>query len=190
MLRPAREVILSAGSICTPQILLLSGIGDKEELRKFGIKTVVHLPEVGKNLQDHVFLPNNFAINVRFSPQDIRRNKTLLQELLSQWRDTETGQLATSPITQLGWFRIPDNSSIFEKVDDPAPGPNSPHIQLFTAVNKLLFISCSRPPKSNRSITGKLCLVRRALPSPGILRQHSIKSLHADIPRVRNHKFH
>lgn len=48
----AREVILSAGSFNTPQLLKLSGIGPKEELSKFGISTLVDLPGVGRNLQD------------------------------------------------------------------------------------------------------------------------------------------
>lgn len=47
------EVILSAGSLDTPRILMLSGIGDREELKKLDIETIVHLPGVGKNLQDH-----------------------------------------------------------------------------------------------------------------------------------------
>lgn len=44
----------SAGAVGTPQILMLSGIGDAAELRQVGITPVVDLPEVGKNLQDHV----------------------------------------------------------------------------------------------------------------------------------------
>ncbi|KAJ5779133.1 hypothetical protein N7457_006853 [Penicillium paradoxum] len=48
----AREVILSAGSFNTPQLLKLSGIGPKQELSKFGIPTLVDLPGVGRNLQD------------------------------------------------------------------------------------------------------------------------------------------
>ncbi|KAJ5675771.1 CAZyme family AA3 [Penicillium macrosclerotiorum] len=48
----AREVILSAGSFNTPQLLKLSGIGPKEELSKFNITTLVDLPGVGSNLQD------------------------------------------------------------------------------------------------------------------------------------------
>jgi choline dehydrogenase len=47
------EVILSAGAIQTPKILMLSGIGDRSELTRFGIATVAHLPGVGRNLQDH-----------------------------------------------------------------------------------------------------------------------------------------
>ena len=48
----AREVILSGGAFNTPQLLMLSGIGPKEELKKHGIDVRVDLPGVGKNLQD------------------------------------------------------------------------------------------------------------------------------------------
>ncbi|OQE09984.1 hypothetical protein PENVUL_c005G01949 [Penicillium vulpinum] len=48
----SREVILSAGSFNTPQLLKLSGIGPKEELSKLGISALVDLPGVGRNLQD------------------------------------------------------------------------------------------------------------------------------------------
>ena len=48
-----REVILSGGVFNSPQLLMLSGIGDSRHLREVGIETVVHLPGVGKNLQDH-----------------------------------------------------------------------------------------------------------------------------------------
>ena len=47
------EVILSAGAIATPQILMLSGVGRKESLDKFDIDVVSDLPGVGKNLRDH-----------------------------------------------------------------------------------------------------------------------------------------
>jgi choline dehydrogenase len=47
------EVILCAGAIETPRILMLSGVGPAEELQKLGIKTSINLPGVGKNLQDH-----------------------------------------------------------------------------------------------------------------------------------------
>jgi len=51
--RARHEMILSGGAVNTPQLLMLSGVGDADELAKFGIETVVHSPEVGKNLQDH-----------------------------------------------------------------------------------------------------------------------------------------
>ena len=49
-----REVIVSTGSLRTPQFLKLSGIGPAEELRHHGIETVIDSSEVGKNLWDHL----------------------------------------------------------------------------------------------------------------------------------------
>jgi choline dehydrogenase len=50
----AQEVVLAAGAINSPQLLLLSGIGPAEELRARGVSVVHDLPGVGKNLQDHL----------------------------------------------------------------------------------------------------------------------------------------
>lgn len=52
--RTAREVILSAGAFISPQILMLSGIGDPTELSRHGIEVRHALPGVGANLQDHI----------------------------------------------------------------------------------------------------------------------------------------
>ena len=52
--RALREVILSGGAVNTPQVLMLSGIGDSEVLARFGLPVVADLKGVGKNLQDHL----------------------------------------------------------------------------------------------------------------------------------------
>jgi choline dehydrogenase len=52
--RAEREVVLSAGTVNSPQLLMLSGIGPADELAAHGIETLHDLPGVGKNLQDHV----------------------------------------------------------------------------------------------------------------------------------------
>jgi choline dehydrogenase len=52
-IKASTEVVLSAGAIQTPKILMLSGIGDHAELDRLGIATVSHLPGVGRNFQDH-----------------------------------------------------------------------------------------------------------------------------------------
>jgi len=52
-LRARREVILSSGAFHSPQLLMLSGVGDGAALKGHGIATTHHLPGVGKNLQDH-----------------------------------------------------------------------------------------------------------------------------------------
>ena len=49
-----REVILSGGSINSPQLLMLSGIGEAAQLAEHGIEVVADLPGVGKNMQDHL----------------------------------------------------------------------------------------------------------------------------------------
>jgi choline dehydrogenase len=52
--RAHREVVLSAGSFGSPQLLMLSGIGPREELERVGIRPRLDLPAVGANLQDHL----------------------------------------------------------------------------------------------------------------------------------------
>jgi choline dehydrogenase len=52
--RASREVILCGGAINSPQTLMLSGIGNGDDLKKLGIAVVQHLPGVGQNLQDHI----------------------------------------------------------------------------------------------------------------------------------------
>ncbi|XP_012215914.1 glucose dehydrogenase [FAD, quinone]-like [Linepithema humile] len=65
-----KEVILCAGPIATPQLLMLSGIGPAEHLAKFGISVVRDIPGVGENLMDHVGLGNFvFSVNGPFSIQ-------------------------------------------------------------------------------------------------------------------------
>lgn len=54
ILRSAREVVVTAGAINSPRLLMLSGVGDADALRSHGIASVAHLPGVGQNLQDHV----------------------------------------------------------------------------------------------------------------------------------------
>ncbi len=55
-LRAGKEVILSASSINSPKILMLSGVGDRQQLQSHGIDVVAHRPGVGQNLQDHLEL--------------------------------------------------------------------------------------------------------------------------------------
>ena len=73
--RAGREVILCAGTVKSPQILQLSGIGPAQDLRRQGVSVVVDLPGVGANLQDHVRVPIMFRV--------ARRRYTFLPALLA-----------------------------------------------------------------------------------------------------------
>ncbi|MEK9699432.1 MAG: GMC oxidoreductase, partial [Candidatus Poseidoniales archaeon] len=57
-----KAVVLSAGAIGTPQILQLSGIGPANLLQKYGITTIVNLPGVGQNLQDHLQIRSVYKV--------------------------------------------------------------------------------------------------------------------------------
>lgn len=53
-IQAAKEVVLSAGALNSPQLLMLSGVGPEGQLHKYNINVVHHLPGVGANLQDHI----------------------------------------------------------------------------------------------------------------------------------------
>jgi choline dehydrogenase len=62
-IRARREVVLTAGAIQSPQLLLLSGIGDAEHLADVGVPLRHHLPGVGRNLHDHMASPVHMIMN-------------------------------------------------------------------------------------------------------------------------------
>ena len=117
-----KEVILSAGAIGSPQILMLSGIGDHDELAALGIKPQVNLPEVGKHLQDHPIMANYFTVTSNDTFDDTLRNQTRFNAFLEQWETSRSGPFADSVGLAVAYLRLPDNSTIFSNFTDPAPG--------------------------------------------------------------------
>ncbi|CAM4227043.1 Alcohol dehydrogenase [acceptor] [Mycobacterium basiliense] len=57
-----REVVLCGGAVNSPQLLMLSGIGDRDHLADHGIEAIYHAPEVGQNLLDHLVTPLGFDV--------------------------------------------------------------------------------------------------------------------------------
>lgn len=104
---------------------MLSGIGDSAALERLGIEPIVHLPDVGRNLQDHPIVSNFFLVNPNsdFSTwDDILRNTSLINSNLEQWMTSGTGIFADSPAASLGFTRLPEDASIFQQVPDPSSG--------------------------------------------------------------------
>lgn len=98
-----REVILSAGAIQSPHILMLSGIGDPAELSKQGIDIKHPLPGVGKNLQDHVWTgASSWSViptgNAVLKPWNMA--KAVLQQIL-----LSSGPLSNSPIEATAFLK-------------------------------------------------------------------------------------
>ena len=123
-----KEVILSAGVINTPQLLLLSGIGDPAELASLGIPTRVNLPSVGKNWTDHVLLPNGWRVNSNetFDPY---LEPDVLPQNIQEWNHTHQGPLSWTSTNQMAWMRLPQNGTIIQTHGDPSTGPTSAHYQ-------------------------------------------------------------
>ncbi len=100
----AREVILSAGSVGSPHLLQLSGIGPGEVLQAAGIETRHHLPGVGENLQDH--LEFYFQYRCR-QPITLNGRLGLVSKFLigARWQFFKSGLGATNHFESCGFIR-------------------------------------------------------------------------------------
>ncbi|CAH1392723.1 unnamed protein product [Nezara viridula] len=95
--RAKKEVILSAGAVGSPHLLLLSGVGPKEDLEKHNI-TVIQNLKVGQNLHNHVSVP--VSIVGRSAYSDKMKSKSVLREYL----DNGTGPMSCTGLTQVTAF--------------------------------------------------------------------------------------
>ena len=137
-IRAGREVILCAGAIGSPQILMLSGIGDPDDLRPHGIAVAAELPGVGKNLQDHwqarpVFKTTLSTINVEVS-NPLKQAAMVLRYVLSQSGPmTMAASLGTGFLKTEPHLETPDIQFHIQpfSADSPAQGPH--RFSAFTA---------------------------------------------------------
>ncbi|CBQ68668.1 related to Glucose oxidase [Sporisorium reilianum SRZ2] len=89
-----KEVILSGGTVNTPQILELSGIGSKDVLTKAGVKVVYENANVGENLQDHTYSATVYNLKPGFKTLDsLRSNTTFAAEQAAAYKANQTSIL-------------------------------------------------------------------------------------------------
>jgi choline dehydrogenase-like flavoprotein len=126
-LRARREVILSAGAIHSPQLLLLSGIGDAEQLTQFGIEVRHSLPGVGLNLHDHLASPvhmdtrdpASYGISLRAMPRNLMN--------IAQYALLRSGPLANNIFESAAFLKTqpglakPDVQLVFQPAKRPPP---------------------------------------------------------------------
>ncbi|KAG7445363.1 pyranose dehydrogenase [Guyanagaster necrorhizus] len=123
-----KEIVLSAGSIGTPNILLHSGIGDTKELTALHITPTLHLPDVGKNFTDHPIWSMLFIVNNTDTIENIYfRNVTFQADALAEWEANRTGFLTAGAANQLGFLRIPDDAGVVE--GEPCAGNETAHYE-------------------------------------------------------------
>jgi len=98
--RAGRDVILSAGTLGSPQLLMLSGIGPAEQLQALDISVAVDSPGVGENLQDHPYLTAVWDVPAGGSLADAESPKALLEYLLRR-----SGPLSSSVAEAFAFLR-------------------------------------------------------------------------------------
>jgi choline dehydrogenase len=102
--RARREVILSAGTFGSPQLLLLSGIGPAKDLQAVGIPVVHDLPGVGENLQDHIDHVQSYISASDSQTFGLSLNGAIkMAKGVFEWRKQRTGMI-TSSIAEAGAF--------------------------------------------------------------------------------------
>ncbi|KAJ7910769.1 GMC oxidoreductase-domain-containing protein [Mycena leptocephala] len=96
------EIILSAGTFGTPNILPHSGIGNSSTLNSVGVKPMHNLPSVGQNLSDHSLTFLSFLVNSTDTFEAAECNATLATEELARWQTTQTGPFIDPPSSHTG----------------------------------------------------------------------------------------
>jgi choline dehydrogenase-like flavoprotein len=102
-LRARREVILSSGAFQSPQLLMLSGVGDAAALAKHGIASVHHLPGVGQNLQDHPDFVFGFTSDAPYFAGLSFAGIARIFKGIAQYRRERRGPM-TSNVAECGGF--------------------------------------------------------------------------------------
>ena len=127
IIRARREVVLSAGALQSPQLLLLSGIGDAEHLAEVGIEVRHHLPGVGRNFHDHLASPilmlmehsASYGISWRAMPRNLAN--------IAAYALSRRGPLANNIfesaafVKTLGGLEKPDVQLVFQPAKRPDP---------------------------------------------------------------------
>lgn len=125
-LHATREVLLSAGALQSPPLLMLSGIGPADTLRRHGVPLVHELPGVGRNLQDHIDIVHSYEAGsgrglFGLSPSGIWQ----VGRGIADWRRQRRGALTTNFAEGNGYLRT-------------RAGEAAPDIQLVFVIAKLV----------------------------------------------------
>ncbi|CAG8094086.1 unnamed protein product [Penicillium salamii] len=94
-----KEVLLCGGSLNSPQVLELSGVGDATLLKSHGIPVLLENPGVGENLQDHALTTISFEVADGQVSGDIMRDPNVVQAVIKLYQETNGGPLAGMPLS-------------------------------------------------------------------------------------------
>lgn len=111
-----------------------------------------------KTYIDHPLLACVYSVHDNSSYDILFREPAVFQAAMDQWNANHTGPGAASVFNQVGFFRLPDNATIFETTPDPASGPKSGHFEI--------MFSVSNYPVGDAAATGPNCLMVEFLQPP------------------------
>ena len=163
--RARREVILSAGSIGSPQILQLSGVGDADFLQGLGIEPVRDLPGVGANLQDHLQIRTVFKVTGAKTLNALSASLFGKMAIGMEYALKRSGPMSMSP-SQLGAFTRSNESQ--------------PHANLEYHVQPLSLEAFGQPLHREPAFTVSVCNLNPT--SRGTVRIRSGKA--SDAPAI------
>ncbi|KAH8664480.1 hypothetical protein BX600DRAFT_541008 [Xylariales sp. PMI_506] len=104
----SKEVILSAGTFQSPQLLMVSGIGPKDTLDQFNIPIVSELAGVGQNMWDHIMFGPAYQVN--FDTLDrVLHDPVVLAESVAEYAASGTGPLSSNVVEFIGWEKLPES---------------------------------------------------------------------------------
>jgi len=106
-LSAGKEVIVSAGAFQSPQLLMVSGVGPKDTLAKFGIPVVKDLPGVGQNMEDHVLGGPSYRVNVLTT--SAMANPTFAGKATQEYLTSNSGMLTGVGADFLAFEKLPKN---------------------------------------------------------------------------------
>ncbi|KAJ5766322.1 uncharacterized protein N7511_003938 [Penicillium nucicola] len=124
----AKEVILAAGTTQTPQILELSGIGDRNILESHNIPTIIDSPGVGENLQDHAIVSFGYEVADGMPSADMARDPAVAAAAMAAYEIDGSGPLGMVPFTSAFMPLVnssdDDRSQVLQKVQESLNNPS------------------------------------------------------------------
>ncbi|KXN82645.1 Choline dehydrogenase, mitochondrial [Leucoagaricus sp. SymC.cos] len=143
LLTASKEVVLSAGSIGTPLILIHSVIADADSLAELGVTPMLNNTSVGKNLTDHLAFGVMFGLapgSLDLGPwANLDTDPALQAKVLNIRNTNRTGPyVQPTPTDHLAWIRL--SSNITDTLGDPSSSPNSAHVEFIVSATPDAYV--------------------------------------------------